>query len=81
MLDANKSAEVTGRKSERLRPVDPLRRRLDALALEHASDGLSLRRPPRQTKAASQPAPQLELDELKRRSREEMLRALSGVEV
>jgi hypothetical protein len=63
----------------RSRSADPLRRKADATALEHASAGESLKKPPRK-QTPSKPAPRLELAELKRQMRETTLTALSGVD-
>ena len=46
LLDSSKSVDVTGKEPTRARPVDPLRRKADAVALEFLSDGESLRKPP-----------------------------------
>jgi DNA mismatch repair ATPase MutS len=77
-IDALKQkADEAGKEPVRVRPVDPLRKQADAVALEIASDGQSLRRPP---KTAAPPAPPelVPLTELKRRMRDEMLGVLSG---
>ena len=71
-------AEETDREPHvKARSVDPLRKQAEALALEIASDGQSLRRPPK-TVAAKPPEPSLSLKELKQRTRDEMLGVLSG---
>ena len=70
-----KQAEVTD-KEPRARSVDPLRAQAEAVALEQASGGESLRKPPR--KVASKPPDLLPLKELRQRTRDEMLLALSG---
>ena len=77
MMDAQKSVDVTDR-SHRTRAVDPLRALADATALEYASDGESRRKPPAQ-KHMPKPRPEFALDELRRRTRDETLKALSGV--
>ncbi len=75
ILDAQKSVDVTG-KEPRARSVDPLRKQAESVALEHASAGLSLLKPPRQAEKAR---PELiPLRELKQRSRDLMLQLLSG---
>jgi HK97 family phage prohead protease len=56
-------------------PVDPLRKRSEELALEIASGGMSLRKPPAQVKAPPRD-PSLEAD-LKQRSRDLMFEVLS----
>lgn len=74
ILDSQKS--VDGTPQAQRRGVDPLRAKAEALALEHASGGLSLKSP-----APEKPAPPpdlMPLRELKARMREEMLTALSG---
>jgi HK97 family phage prohead protease len=78
MMDAQKSVDVTGKEPSRARSVDPLRAKADALALEFASGGESLKKPPQP--AQKTPPQLLPLGELKRRMREEMLTALSGIE-
>jgi HK97 family phage prohead protease len=76
-LDALKEkADATDKESRKARSVDPLRERADAVALEIASDGQSLRRPPKT--AAPTPPDLIPLDELKERTRDEMLGVLSG---
>jgi HK97 family phage prohead protease len=76
-LDALKEkADATDKEPHRARSVDPLRERADAVALEIASDGHSLRRPPKT--AAPTPPDLIPLDELKERTRDEMLGVLSG---
>ncbi len=78
-LDAQKSVEVTD-KETKSRSVDPLRAKADAVELEFTSGGESNRKPPAQKKDAPKPRPQVELDDLRRRMRDETLQALSGVE-
>jgi hypothetical protein len=68
-----------GTAGQRTRTVDPLRERADAVQLEFASGGESLRKPPRQ-KASPAREPELPLAELRRRSRDEIIEALSGME-
>lgn len=73
-----KKAEEADKEPDRARSVDPLRKRGEELALEIASDGMSLRRPPKQE---TEPTPDLvPLDELKRRSRDLILTLLSDTE-
>ena len=79
LLDSSKSVDVTAQGTTRSRAVDPLRVKADALELEFLSDGESLRKPPAPTETPKA-RPALALDELRRRSRDETLRALSGVE-
>lgn len=75
-VDALKKKADATDKEPKARSVDPLRKQADAVALEIASDGQSLRRPP---KTVAPTAPDLiPLDELKRRMRDEMLGVLSG---
>jgi HK97 family phage prohead protease len=64
---------------ETARAADPLRQKADALALEHASGGESRRKPPRPEKVAP-PQFRYSVQELRRRTRDEMLSALSGIE-
>jgi HK97 family phage prohead protease len=72
--DLRKKAEATDREP-RARSVDPLRKQAEDLALELASDGESLRKPPRKVPPK---APELTpLPELKRQMRDEMLARLS----
>jgi len=74
LADAQKS--VDGAAQAQRRAADPLRAKAEALALEHASGGMSLQRPPR---PVTTKAPDLlPLKELKERMRAEMLTALSG---
>jgi HK97 family phage prohead protease len=71
-------ADETGKETAKAaRSVDPLRQQAEAVALEFASDGLSLRKPPR---TVEQPArePEVPLGDLKRRMRDELLMHLSG---
>lgn len=76
ILDAQtKSVDATGQAPNGARTVDPLRRQAETQALEFASGGLSLRKPPR---TVPPPPPHLvPLPELKRRMRDEMLRHLN----
>lgn len=76
LLDGSKSVDEADKERKSARSVDPLRIRADAVALEFASDGESLRKPPRPHKTA--PPDLLPMKELKRRMREQMLTALSG---
>lgn len=78
LSSSSKSADVTD-DGHAPRSVDPLRARANAVALEHASGGESLRKPPQERKATPAPQPELTLDELRQRSRDEMLMALSGL--
>jgi HK97 family phage prohead protease len=59
------------------RSVDPLRKQAESLALEFASGGLSLQRPPRKVEQTKR-EPELPLADLKRRMRDEILIHLSG---
>jgi hypothetical protein len=72
-------ADETDRGLESARSVDLLRERAKAVELEFASGGESLK-PPQQEQVARPRVPELALDELQRRARDEMLIALSGVE-
>ena len=74
--DLRKKADETD-KEPQARSVDPLRKQAEAVALEFASDGQSLRRPPK-TVEQKPPEPSLSLRELKQRTRDEMLGVLSG---
>jgi hypothetical protein len=56
------------------RSVDPLRKRSEELALEVVSDGMSLRKPPVQ---AIQPVEPVDVEALRRQSRDLMLQILS----
>jgi hypothetical protein len=82
ILDAQKSLVAAGRAGEEAsdspRPVDPLRRKADTVALDFLSDGESRRRS-RPRHQPPKPGPELDLRELKRRTREITLTALSGV--
>jgi len=73
--DLKKKAERTA-KEPRARAVDPLREQAEAVALEEASGGESLRKPPR--KVTTKPPELLPLEELKQRTRDEILVHLSG---
>ncbi len=75
-LEALRKAEVTDKESV-ARSVDPLRKQAEAVALEFASGGRSLRKPPRTVPPRRQD-PELSLDDLKRRMRDEILIHLSG---
>jgi HK97 family phage prohead protease len=67
--------KADGADKELVRSVDPLRKQAEDLALELASDGESLRKPPRKVPPK---APELTpLPELKRQMRDEMLARLS----
>lgn len=80
-LTESKSVDVIGRgatASRRTRSVDPLRKQADDVALAFASDGASLRKPPKRVEQKSEPVPELELRDLKRRMRDEILWHLSG---
>lgn len=73
--NTSKSVDVTDRGRE-ARSVDPLRKQADATALQYASGGQSLRKPPRRV---DPPQPDLvPLADLKRQMRDEMLKAISG---
>lgn len=76
--DLMKKADATD-KETMSRSVDPLRTRADALALELASDGESLKKPPAR-KEAPKPNPELDVDELRERTRTLFLSVLSGVD-
>lgn len=75
-LVSQEKADETG-KEPQARSVDPLRKQAESVALEFASDGLSLRKPPR-TVEQPKPEPELGLQELKQRMRDELLTHLSG---
>jgi hypothetical protein len=80
MLDSSKAAEGVGAEAKAPRPADPLRRLADAVSLEFASDGESRRKPPQEVKVATRPTPELDLDELRQRTRDETIKAISGIE-
>jgi HK97 family phage prohead protease len=73
------TVDETDRDRTTVRAVDPLRRQADAVALEFLSDGASRRKPPAH-KSAPKPEPTLTLNELRDRTRTEILIALSGVD-
>jgi HK97 family phage prohead protease len=75
--EQEKKADETDKEAKKPRSVDPLRKQAESLALEHASGGLSLRKPPRKVEHKA-PEPELSLRELKRRMRDEILTHLSG---
>jgi HK97 family phage prohead protease len=75
-LEDLKKADVTDREPK-ARSVDPLRKQAENVALEIASGGGSLRKPP-PTEAPKSPEPALELRELRQRTRDELLGVLSG---
>jgi HK97 family phage prohead protease len=82
LADAERSLETLTKKAdatgdEDSRRVDPLRKQAEDLALEIASDGQSLRKPPK-TVEHKPPEPSLSLKELRQRTRDEMLGLLSG---
>jgi HK97 family phage prohead protease len=68
-------ADVTDKETKESRSVDPLRRQADAVALEWLRDGVPEQAP---TKKQPQLEPEVPLDELKQRMRDEMLMHLSG---
>lgn len=73
--DLRKKADVTDKEPDGARSVDPLRKRSEELALEVASDGMSLRTPPPK---APEPVPEtVDPDALKARSRDLMFEVLS----
>jgi hypothetical protein len=57
--------------------VDPLREQADAVALEFASGGMSLRRPHKQDSPPVR-EPEMSVSDLKARMREELIVHLSG---
>lgn len=74
ILNDSKSVDETGKERE-ARPVDPLRRQADAVALEFATDGLSRKSP----RKVEQPKRELlPLEQLKKRMHDEILTHLSG---
>ena len=76
ILDSMKSVDVTDQETKS-RSVDPLRKQADEVAMEFVSGGLSLRKAPKHSEP-QRPEPELEMVELKRRMREEILVHLSG---
>jgi HK97 family phage prohead protease len=77
-LDAlKKKAEEADKEPPGVRSVDPLRKQAEAVALEFASDGRNLLKPPR-TVEQPKPEPQLSVAELKQRMRDEILTHFSG---
>jgi hypothetical protein len=60
--------------------VDPLRERAKAVELEFTSGGESERKPPPPQPVPTPRVPELSLDALQRKARDEMLVALSGVD-
>lgn len=72
----SKAADATDKEPERVRSVDTLRRQADVVALEYATDGLPRKSPERVTRP--KPEPELTLQELRQRMRDEMLTHLSG---
>lgn len=77
-LDAlKKKAEEADKEPPKARSVDPLRKQAEAVALEFASDGRHLLKPP-ETVEQPKREPQLSLAELKQRMRDELLTHLSG---
>jgi HK97 family phage prohead protease len=78
ILDNSKSVDLPDVEGSReTRSVDPLRKQADAVALEFASDGANLRKPPK-TPVQPKREPELALGDLKKRMREEILVHLSG---
>lgn len=71
--DLKKKAEETDKAPE-ARSVDPLRKRSEELALEVSSDGMSLRTPPTAVKETREP---IDVEELRRESRDRMFEVLS----
>lgn len=78
--DLTKKADVTD-KEPLVRSVDTLRKQAEATALEVVSGGVDLLPPTRRSDPDPKREPQLELSELKARSRDLMLQVLSGEEV
>jgi hypothetical protein len=80
LADTEQALEVLRKKAEEAdkepeaRSVDPLRKRSEELALEIASGGMSLRKPPMEVKDTPEP---VDLDALKRESRDRMFEVLS----
>jgi HK97 family phage prohead protease len=72
----SKSVEVTD-VTPKARSVDPLREQANAVALEFASGGMSLQRPPKQV-SRPKPQPEISVSDLKARMREELIIHLSG---
>jgi hypothetical protein len=64
-------------KETKSRSVDPLRQQAEAVALEVASGGESLRKPPPKVDVPK-PEPEMSLSDLRQRTRDEILRHLSG---
>jgi HK97 family phage prohead protease len=76
-LQEYKKADETDEEPDRARSVDPLRKQAESVALEFASDGLSLLKPPRKVEQPTR-EPELSLRDLKQRMRDEILSHLSG---
>jgi hypothetical protein len=74
-----RKAEETNRAPQG-RFVDPLRERAKAVELEFTSGGESERKPPPPQPVPTPRVPELSLDALQRKARDEMLVALSGVD-
>ena len=75
--DLQAKANGTDKEPDRVRSVDSLRKQANDVALEIASGGESLRKPPPKA-APKRHEPTMEMAELKRRMRDEMLGVLSG---
>jgi HK97 family phage prohead protease len=77
-LDAlKKKTEEADKEPPAARSVDPLRKQAEAVALEFASDGQSLLKPPRTVEPPKR-EPELSLKDLKQRMRDELLTHLNG---
>jgi HK97 family phage prohead protease len=77
-LDAlKKKTEEADKEPPVARSVDPLRKQAEAVALEFASDGQSLLKPPRTVEPPKR-EPELSLKDLKQRMRDELLTHLNG---
>lgn len=79
ILDSQNSKSADALDGTTVPPADPLRKHAEAVALEFASDGESLRKPPRQ-KVASKPKPRMTLAEMEQQARDEVIKAISGME-
>lgn len=78
--DLTKKADETDKQPAKAGAVDPLRKQADALALEVASGGTDLLPTSRTPEPAPAREPELELKDLRDRTRDVMLQVLSGVD-